>query len=178
MILRKMTLRCWHKSTYSVWGQINVELTSFWVSWAHKVGIRAFLFLYSSHFPPNFSLWFKIQTFHLWDNRLILKFPPSSEPHQRAHLYLRPDTTAPPPSCGQTGRGGGRPAAWTLSHHEHYRWHLNDPRSKLPDITSVLDGLYWSACYSKCLAASPCRAFAFYAGEQKDGPWKDVGRVS
>lgn len=60
----------------------------------------------------------------------------------------------------------------------NYRWHFNEPCSKFSNIISVLDGLYWSACYSKCLAASPCRAFSFYVEEQKSGPWKDVGRVS
>lgn len=115
----------------------------------------------------------KPSTFHLQDNSLILKFLPNFEPHQKEHLYLWPDITAPSLLRGQMNRGRGWPTAWTLSHCEHYRWH-----SKFSNIISVLDGLYWSACYSKCLAASPCRAFSFYLEEQKSGPWKDVGRVS
>lgn len=107
----------------------------------------------------------------LRDDSLNMKVLPGFEPHQTEHLYCRPDITAPSLFNGQIRQRRGRPAAWTLSLCEHYPWHFNDPHSKFPNIISLLDGLYWSACYSECL-------LVFYVQEQKSRPWKEVGRVS
>lgn len=165
-------------------GKVGCPLPPVICSWAtseEQLGVKHHPHgssIHISHQIPPTGSWFKPSTFHLHDNSLILKFLPGFEPHQREHLYCKSDITAPSLLNGQTSRGRGWPTAWTLSHCEHYRWHFNEPRSKFPNIISMLDGLYWSACYSKCLPASPCRAFSFYVKEQKGWPWKDVGRVS